>query len=205
MSQATDAILRESNDRFGLLGTISVEQYHEMIRTGILGSEDPFELLQGVLVRKMPKDPIHEVVIRVLSRLFHRIAPSGCIVGVNGPLTTDDSEPEPDLWIARGDDAMFLSRHPSPAETVLVVEVANTSLRRDRGLKLEIYSAAGCPNYWIVNTIDQSIEAYSTPRMKPDIGYTNRVIYTVGQRAPVSFDGQTIADILVDDLFPARP
>lgn len=76
-------------------------------------------------------------------------------------IPVSDSEPEPDLvWVAQGN---YFKRHPEPHEVLLLVEVAETSLAVDRGVKLGVYAEAGLADYWIVNLIDQQIEVYRNP------------------------------------------
>ena len=113
-----------------------------------------------------------------------------------------DSEPEPDLAVVRRDVRERLGRHPSPDDVALVVEVAETSLRRDR-YKCEIYGKAGIPVYWIVNLPDRQIEVYSDPT-GPDgpPGYRRRDDYRVDQAVPLVMDRQELERIRVSDLLP---
>jgi Uma2 family endonuclease len=76
-------------------------------------------------------------------------------------IPVSDSEPEPDLfWAVQGD---YFKRHPEPHEVLLLIEVAESSLPIDRGVKLGVYAEAGIADYWIVNLIDQQIEVYRKP------------------------------------------
>jgi hypothetical protein len=84
-----------------LIWRLSVEQYHEMIRTGILTSDDPVELLEGWLIYKTPKSPRHSVSTRVTRRALEGVVPDGWYVDTQEPITLDDSEPEPDVMLVR--------------------------------------------------------------------------------------------------------
>src|SRR4051794_22483001 len=106
---------------------LSVAQYHAMVDHGILGEDDPVELLEGWLVQKMTKHRPHSVVTRRTRRALERVVPAGWYVDSQEPLTTVDSEPEPDVLVAREELADNLERHPSPQEIALVVEVADSS------------------------------------------------------------------------------
>jgi Uma2 family endonuclease len=75
----------------------------------------------------------------------------------------DFDEPEPDLAVVRGDDHLYENQHPGPNDVGLIIEVAESSPNRDRGLKREIYARAGIPAYWVVNLVDRQIESYSDP------------------------------------------
>src|SRR6266851_3947866 len=80
----------------------SVDQYHAIIRAGILTEDDPVELLEGWLVTKMPKNPRHRVVTRLIREALENLGAPGWYVDTQEPLTTADSEPEPDVMVVRG-------------------------------------------------------------------------------------------------------
>src|SRR5262245_39214068 len=113
----------------------SVDQYHAMIRAGILTEDDPVELLEGWLITKMSKSPKHRVVTQLARETLARVLPSGWYVDAQEPVTTADSEPEPDVAVVRGERRQYLDHHPGPQDVALVVEVADSSLQRDRSLK----------------------------------------------------------------------
>ena len=119
----------------------SVAQYHEMIRTGIIQDDDPVELLEGWLVTKMNKNPPHVLATKLVANAFARLLPPGWHAATQDPITTDASEPEPDVSIVRGDPRDYADRHPEPADAAIVIEVADTTLARDRGIKRRIYAS----------------------------------------------------------------
>ncbi|HEX8203864.1 MAG TPA: Uma2 family endonuclease, partial [Isosphaeraceae bacterium] len=119
---------------------LSVEQYHEMARAGILTRDDRVELLEGWLVAKMTKHPPHVIATGLIHDALRGMAPAGWFVTQEGPVTTLDSEPEPDLALIRGTRRDYRDRHPGPQDVALVVEVADASLPRDRTLKKTIYA-----------------------------------------------------------------
>src|SRR3954447_2097614 len=102
---------------------LSVEQYHQMIDAGVLTDDDPVELLEGILVFKMPKKPKHRFVIHKLSKAIEAMLSAEWFVQLQEPITLSNGEPEPALSVIRGTDEDFTSRHPGPAETGLVIEV----------------------------------------------------------------------------------
>jgi Uma2 family endonuclease len=141
-----------------------------MIETGILEEGEPIELLDGLLVRRnrgegMTTNPVHALVVSQLNLLLAAALGSfGCHVRVQNPLTLPPrDEPEPDLAIVQGLPADFALRHPGPAEVTCVIEVAGTSLDRDRTTKKRIYAAAGIPQYLIVNLAGSRIEVFEEP------------------------------------------
>src|SRR5439155_21803197 len=107
---------------------LSVEQYHEMARAGILTKDDRVELLEGWLVAKMTKHPPHVIATGLIHDALRVIVPDGWYVSKEDPVTTLDSEPEPDLAVIRGTRRDYRDHHPGPLDVVLVVEVADTSL-----------------------------------------------------------------------------
>src|SRR5262245_11919836 len=102
---------------------LSVAQYQAMVKAGILTEEDRVELLEGWLVPKRSSNPPHASVARRLRHLLDRLLPDGWLLLAQDPITTADSSPEPDLCIARGDEARFAQRHPTSEDVALVVEV----------------------------------------------------------------------------------
>ena len=82
---------------------LSVEQYHEMIDAGILDEDDPVELLEGWLIPKMPKNPPHSFTTDLTREALAGLLPTGWYVRGQEPITTEDSEPESDVAVIRGD------------------------------------------------------------------------------------------------------
>jgi Uma2 family endonuclease len=180
---------------------LSVEQYHEMIRTGILTDDDPVELLEGWLVVKMPKNPPHRLATQLTRAALERLIPTGWFVDAQEPVTTENSEPEPDVVIVRGDRRQYSDRHPGPPDLALVVEVAETSLTRDRGMKKRLYARTRIPVYWIVNLVDGQIEVYTDPTGPADEpDFRQRQNYGPPDEVPVVIDGAEVGRLAVRDL-----
>jgi Uma2 family endonuclease len=174
-----------------------------MIQAGILTDEDPVELLEGWLVVKMGRNPPHSVSTCLLGDALGKAVTASWYIRVQEPVTTADSEPEPDLTVARGEPRQYVNRHPGPQDLGLLVEVADASLARDRGPKKQLYAEARVPVYWIVNLIDRQIEVYtdpSGPAAQPD--YRQRRDYGPVDEVPVVIDGQEIGRIALRDVLP---
>jgi len=137
---------------------LSVEQYHQMIDAGILTEDDPVELLEGCLVRKMPKHALRRFVNDELRDWLNSVLPSGYHTMSQDPVTLPTSEPEPDNSVIRGNRRMFAKRHPKAADAVLFVEVSDTTLANDCGRKKRVYAKAKIPQYWIINLEERQIE-----------------------------------------------
>jgi Uma2 family endonuclease len=180
---------------------LSVEQYHQMIDARVLTEADPVELIEGVLVYKMPKKPKHGLSIRKLQRAVESILPSRYFVQLQDPITLSRSEPEPDLVVVRGVIEDYADRHPGPADVAIVIEVADATLRRDRGMKLRAYARDGIAMYWIVNLAGRSVEIYTEPD-PAKLAYGKPRIYRNGSKVPVEIRGKKIGMIALADILP---
>jgi Uma2 family endonuclease len=180
----------------------SVEEYHRLISQGYFASDERFELLEGWIVAKVPRNPVHDAAVQIANDLLRDLVPGGWGVRCQLALTTSDSEPEPDVVVARGQPRDYVSRHPGPGDVALVVEVANTSLFDDREIKGRVYARAGVSVYWIVNLIDRQVEVYTDPTGPvSDPIYRRRDDYRSGQLVPLSIAG-TSRQVPVDELLP---
>lgn len=182
---------------------LSVDQYHEMVRAGILTDDDPVELLDGWLVPKMPKNRPHSVATRLVRTALERIVPHGWYVDSQEPITLSASEPEPDGIVVRGDPRQYGESQPGPADVALVVEVADATLHRDRTLKKALYAQAGIPAYWIVNLVDRIVEVYTEPSgddRRPD--YRLQRNYEAADQVPLALDGAEVGRVAVSALLP---
>lgn len=140
----------------------SIAEYEEMTRQGILTEDDNVELLQGWIVPKMPKHPPHDGTIDLINFLLSKLLPLGWFVRVQNSVVTSDSIPEPDLAVVRGQPGDFRGQHPTGRDVALIIEVADSTVQRDR-TKAAIYADAGIPWYWIVNLEELQVEVYSDP------------------------------------------
>ena len=137
---------------------LSVEFYHQAGELGLLGED--IELLEGNLVKKMAKSPLHTWLVQLLHTLLLPSLGSGLSVRMEQPLTLDRSEPEPDLAVVRGGPGDFRHAHPTTAE--LVIEVAISTVEVDRQ-KAAIYAAAGVKEYWVVIPAANCVEVHRGP------------------------------------------
>ena len=140
----------------------TVDEYHRLIDAGILKDGDPYELLDGWITRKMTHNPAHDVCVDLLSEFFNRHLPKGWRPRIQSSIRLSHSDPEPDVAIVRGSARDFSRRHPTSEAISLVIEVADSSLDRDR-LKTQLYAQDQLVLYWLVNLTDRVIEEYSQP------------------------------------------
>jgi len=179
----------------------SVAEYHRLIDTGFLGEDDPVHLLEGNMVLRMPPNPPYSNTVTRSFRTLVKVLPDAWQLRSEQPITLPDSEPQPDIALARGDYTTFRNRHPGPSDIGLIVEVADTSLIVDRVDMGRIYARAGLLVYWIINVVDRQVEVYTDPRPSdPEPAYATRTDYGPGSAVPLMLDGQFVAPIAVDEL-----
>jgi Uma2 family endonuclease len=197
-SPATSGLVPE-----GYLFRLSVAQYHEMIRAGIFQDGDPVELVDGYLVLKMTKNPAHCLTVGLTADALNLLVPAGWHVRVQDPVTTEISEPEPDVALVKGQRRDFSGRHPGPGEIVVAIEVADTTLAWDRGRKKSAYARAGIAVYWIVNILESQVEVFTQPTGETDLPtYREERTYKSGMEVPVVIEGREIGLVPVRDLLP---
>lgn len=181
----------------------TVAEYHHMIQTGLLTEDDPVEFLEGWLVPKMVRNAPHDEAIELAVEALRSCLASGWRIRVQSALTLSDSEPEPDVAVVRGPIRSRPPQHPSPPNIALVVEVADSSLARDRTVKARIYARAGIPIYWITNLVDTQVEVYTVPSGPTATpAYGQRQDYRPGDQLPLLLDGQQVGQIAARDLLP---
>ncbi|WJI29966.1 Uma2 family endonuclease [Thermosynechococcus sp. B3] len=162
----------------------TVQDYHRLLELGFLREDDHIELIRGELVRMAAKGTAHESCLRRLLRILPKIVGDRATLQCQSPITIAlDGEPEPDVAIVKNQEDDYASAHPTPADTLLVIEVADSSLEYDRTVKLSLYAEAKIPYYWLFNVSDRTLEVYSEPaEITPrQFGYlSKRIIPTSG-------------------------
>jgi hypothetical protein len=171
-----------------------------MIEAGILTTDDKVELLEGWIVPRMPHNPPHDGTIWLAQTTLLPLLPPDWILRVQSAITTPDSEPEPDLTVARAPGLRYFTTHPQPQDIGLLIEVSDTTLVQDRDDKGRLYARARIPVYWLVNLPEAQIEVYTHPKGGRLPGYRDRQDYRVPQSIPLILDGRTVAQITVRDI-----
>jgi Uma2 family endonuclease len=178
---------------------LSVDQYEAMIENGILPESNRWELINGKLVEKMTKGGKHSASSERSWRAIHALLPAGWHVRIEKPVRIPRrrSEPEPDVSVARGSVDDY-EGHPGPSDVALVVEVAESSVAKDRRLA-RVYGGGGIPVYWLVNIPDRQLEVYAHP-----VGgeYSAATILGEHQSVELVIAGQVVGTIAVADLLP---
>ncbi len=141
----------------------TVEEYQRMAEAGILKKEDRVELIEGEILEMSPIGPRHAMCVIVLNRLFVSLLQEHALVSVQGPLRLGSNvEFQPDVLLLRPRADGYWYVVPAPADVLLAVEVADTSLDRDRR-KLGQYASGGVPEVWIIDLEGDMVEVHGTP------------------------------------------
>jgi Uma2 family endonuclease len=178
-------------------------EYERLVEKGILGRGDKIELLDGLLVVREPQGSLHAAVVAQVRAVLEKAFGARYHARVGAPVALDEmSEPEPDLAVVRGRPMEYRRGHPS--EPVLIVEVSETSLAKDRLRKSGLYARAGRTEYWIINLVDGVLEVYREPVRAPSrrYGWKYASLRLLKQGAVVSPLAAPRARIDVADLLP---
>ncbi|MBE9098811.1 Uma2 family endonuclease [Vacuolonema iberomarrocanum] len=143
----------------------TVDDYHRMIAAGILTLDDRVELLDGQIVEMVPQEPPHASRVDEGGDYLKQLFAGRAKVRVQLPITlAPGSEPEPDFAIVRIDENRYRDRHPSPDDVLLLIEVSDSTLKRDRDRKAKIYARAGIRDYWIVDINRRQVIVLQDPQ-----------------------------------------
>ncbi len=181
---------------------ITVDEYEAMAEAGIL--RDPrVELIDGLLVKRMPQKPPHVWTVESIDGSLARLLPPGWFTRQAKPVRIPDfDEPEPDICVVKGTRDDYLDGHPEPPNLALLVEVADSSLDRDRGEKRFAYAKGRIACYWLVNLVDRQVEVYTDPVMT---GYQSSQVFKPGDVVPLVIDGAEVGRFPVALILPRRP
>jgi Uma2 family endonuclease len=168
----------------------TVHDYHRMGEAGILHEDDRVELIEGELVEMTAIGTRHFSCVNRLNRLFVMNVGDDAIVSVQNPVRLNEyNEPQPDLAVIRPRD--YRESLPEPDDVLLLIEVSDTTLAYDRGVKLPLYARAGIMEVWIVDLAGETIACHTDPSGE---GY---------RRADRLRRGQTLESILLPGLTPS--
>ena len=156
----TDAI-----DQGGLeVRPLPVAEYQRMGEVGILGEDDRVELLGGLLAVMSPIGPRHALAVDALMDVLVAAVRGRAKVRVQNPVTLDNgSEPTPDVAVVRRRWPGYPARPPGPEDVLLLVEVADSSIRVDLGAKRQMYARAGIKEYWVVDLTQEVVHVHRSP------------------------------------------
>jgi|LakMenEpi03Aug12_release.lakeMendotaPanAssembly.Ray.scaffolds.fasta_scaffold147847_3 Uma2 family endonuclease len=192
------------------LHRLTLDEYHWLIERGFFQPEDRVELIEGVLVDMSPLGPQHADTVDALMEELVTKVKRRARVRMQQAVTLPEqtTQPQPDFVIAMRTQT-YRSKHPHPADVLVIGEVSDSTLTYDRGKKLRLYAAAGIREYWIVNLIDTVLEVYRDPiGSGSNAGYRTKLTYPASAKiAPVALpncriDLNIVFFGLVDDVSP---
>ncbi|HEX9988880.1 MAG TPA: Uma2 family endonuclease [Chloroflexia bacterium] len=145
---------------------VTLDEYERMCETGVFEQDARVELIRGEIVDMPPSGPEHESIVARLDRILNRLAGDAALVWPQGNairMPGTSSRPQPDITILRWRDDFYRDKRPVPDDVILLIEVAETSLKYDRGSKRALYAEAGITEYWVVNVTGGTVEVYTDP------------------------------------------
>ncbi|PHI20239.1 hypothetical protein CEQ90_08605 [Lewinellaceae bacterium SD302] len=174
------------------------EQYRRMYEAGVLSDDDRVELLMGKITEMSPIGRFHAACVMRLQKIFIPKLISNYSWRTENPIVLpDNSEPEPDFALLKHRDDDYVSGHPAVDDVLLVIEVADKTLLKDREVKASIYASAGIAEYWIVNLIDRQLERYEQPIS--EVG-SYELSQVSGEKD--SFDHPILGEVIVANILP---
>ena len=152
----------------------TVKEYHLMAEAGIFDEDERVELLEGKIIYKHKKGTLHRSAVGRINYLFQNVLENRVWISIQDPIKLDDySEPEPDIAVVKIDPLDYADHHPTPDEIYLVIEVADTTFKKDCETKGKAYAAAGIIDYWVLDVINRQLHVFREP---DENGYKSEVI-----------------------------
>jgi Uma2 family endonuclease len=179
------------------------KEYDRLIELGILHEHERIELIGGQMIVAEPKGTPHSTAVGLTAEALRAAFGAGWVVRVQDAIALDEeSEPEPDVAVVRGQWRDYRAEHPS--RPALVVEVAESSLAFDRRHKGSVYARGGIADYWIVNLRRRVLEVYREPVPAPSarFGWSYARVRTLRESASIAPLAAPAAAITVADLLP---
>lgn len=176
----------------------TVEQYDQMIETGILTEDNRVELIRGEIVPKMAIGDAHSACVDRLNWRLNRAIAAQAIVRVQNPVVLADSEPEPDISVVKFRADFYETGRPRPADVLLVIEVGDAIFERDRDEKAPLYAENGIPECWIIDLNSDTVFVHRGPQ--PDGTWTT--VTTHGRGDTLTVAALPTVTVAVADILP---
>ncbi len=162
----------------------TIDEYHRLAELGFFTEDDRVELIRGEIIQMAAKGTPHTTCCSNLLEELAALVAGRAKLRCQDPIVLpSNSEPEPDFVIARKRADNYLSAHPNPSDILLVIEIADSTLKYDQEVKVPLYAEAGIPDYWIFNLVKNHLEAYSQPyqELQGNFGYSMKRIVLPNQ------------------------
>jgi Uma2 family endonuclease len=179
----------------------TVRDYHRMANAGIFGPEERVELIEGEILEMSPIGHRHMICVNRANRLFITKVGNRAVVSVQNSLELSEySEPQPDLVLLKPRDDDYAGKKVHAEDTLLVIEVAQTTLGYDQRRKLPLYAAAAVPEVWIEDLKNDLLLVYRQPSKNT---YSTSLVLRRGESiAPLALPDVVLS---VDELLVETP
>ena len=142
----------------------TVDEYHRMGEAGIFSVNEHLELIEGEILKRKPITSRHAACVMRSNATFSNVLGDLAIISVHNPVVLNEfSEPEPDLAILKWRDDFYSQFHPGPADILLVIEIAETSVAYEREVKLPVYAGSGVQEVWLTDIPAETVTAHTEP------------------------------------------
>ena len=179
---------------------MTVDRFIKLVDAGVFTKQDRVFLWHGSLVEKMTTGRPHTIAQLGLQSLLVAVVPGGYHIELEAPLAVKvDSLPEPDLAVIRGSLRDYPDRPPTARDVAPIVEVSDSSIAIDSGMKLADYASEGIPVYWIVDIPRRRIEVYAQPL---GTSYQEKREYGPDDEVPVILDGREVGRVAAKEILP---
>lgn len=165
---------------------ITVQEFHQMFKAGILDDDEHVELIAGQIIKMAAKGTPHRATVTRIWKLLETRLGDAVLVCPQEPVQLNDySEPEPDIAVLRPDPLYYEDRHPIPSDIYLVIEVADTTLKKDCELKAIAYAQPGIADYWVLDINTRQLHVFREPNQD---GYQNhKILSDLECISPIAF------------------
>ncbi len=166
----------------------TLDEYHRLADLGFFTEDDRIELIRGEIIQMVAKGTPHTTCCSNLLEELATLVVGRAKIRCQDPIVIlSNSEPEPDFVIVKKRADNYLSGHPTASDILLIIEIADSTLKYDREIKLPLYAEAGISDYWLFNLVANHLEAYSKPyqELQGSFGYSVKQIVLPNQSIPL--------------------
>jgi Uma2 family endonuclease len=164
----------------------TVQEYEQMVSAGVLGEDDRLELIEGEIIMISPIGTIHVFIVNRLTNSLATAVGKRAIVSVQNPIRLRNSQPQPDLALLNPAAGLRPHSLPSAKDVLLLIEVADTSVRFDQTVKVPLYGREGIIECWLIDLAGGVVEVYRGPGTG---GYKSKQTFAPG-------------DVLISEALP---
>lgn len=177
---------------------LSVDDYYRMAEVGLLAPDERVELIEGEIIVMAPIGSTHAGVVDELCRILGRAVGDRAILGVQRPVRLDRrNETQPDLVLLKPRPDFYKKGHPTAGDVLLIVEVAELSLRYDREIKIPLYARFDIPEAWLFDMGQRVLHVFRSPisgTYAEIVTVPKPGVLTISSLAPLAVDLSTILD-----------